>query len=63
MADMDGRDLAKNFYKSMFSSRGNLKRTPYYERSAAAQRDSVQKLRRKSGMTLERCVNFVHYGA
>ncbi len=32
MADMDGRDLAENFYKSMFS--GREQGVPYYERSA-----------------------------
>ena len=63
MADTDGRDLAKNFYKLMFSRKGNLKGTPYYERSATALRDSVQKLRKQRGVTLERWVNFVHYGA
>jgi hypothetical protein len=60
MADMDGRDLAKYFYKELFSdSRGS----PYYERSAKALQFSVKKLRRKRGVTLERWVNFVHYGA
>jgi CHAT domain-containing protein len=60
MADMDGRDLAKYFYKELFSdSRG----TPHHERSAQALQFSVKKLRRKRGITLERWVNFVHYGA
>jgi CHAT domain-containing protein len=60
MADMDGRDLAKYFYKELFSdSRG----TPYHERSAQALQFAVKKLRRKRGVTLERWVNFVHYGA
>ena len=60
MADMDGRDLAKYFYKELFSdSRG----TPYHERSAKALQFAVKKLRRKRGITLERWVNFVHYGA
>jgi hypothetical protein len=60
MADIDGRDLAKYFYKALFSdSRG----TPYHERSAKALRFAVKKLRRKRGITLERWVNFVHYGA
>ena len=64
MADKDGRDLAKNFYKSVFSpaeSRG----VRHYERTAEALRDAVIKLRRRRGrgMTLERWVNFVHYGA
>jgi hypothetical protein len=61
MADTDGRDLAKNFYKSLFSRRDSS--VPYYERSAEALRDATQKLREKRGITLERWVNFVHYGA
>jgi hypothetical protein len=61
MADTDGRDLAKNFYKSLFSRRDSS--VPYYERSAEALRDATQKLRGKRGITLERWVNFVHYGA
>ncbi|KAI0294277.1 CHAT domain-containing protein [Multifurca ochricompacta] len=63
MADMDGRDLAKHFYKSMFSNSGTREReVGYYERSGEALRDAVKKLRRKKRMTLERWVNFVHYG-
>jgi len=62
MADTDGRDLAKNFYESLFSSQDSS--VPYYERSAGALRDAVQRLRcNKRGITLERWVNFVHYGA
>ncbi|KAH9162883.1 CHAT domain-containing protein [Lactarius sanguifluus] len=61
MADTDGRDLAKSFYKSLFSSQETS--VPYYERSAGALRDAIQKLRGKRGITLERWVNFVHYGA
>ena len=61
MADVDGRDLAKNFYKSLFSSQDSG--VPYYERSAEALRDATQKLRLKRGVKLERWVNFVHYGA
>jgi CHAT domain-containing protein len=60
MADTDGRDLAKYFYKALFSgSRG----MSYHEGSAEALRSAVNKLRRKRGITLERWVNFVHYGA
>jgi CHAT domain-containing protein len=60
MADIDGRDLAKYFYKELFSdSRG----MPYHERSAKALQFAVKKLRKKRGITLERWVNFVHYGA
>ena len=61
MADTDGRDLAKYFYKSLFSSQDP--NVPYYERSAEALRDATQKLRGKRGINLERWVNFVHYGA
>jgi CHAT domain-containing protein len=61
MADTDGRDLAKSFYASLFSSKDAG--VPYYERSARALRDATWKLRRKRGITLERWVNFVHYGA
>ena len=61
MADTDGRDLAKCFYKSLFSGQETSVR--YYERSAGALRDATQKLRGKRGITLERWVNFVHYGA
>jgi CHAT domain-containing protein len=63
MADMDGRDLARNFYKALFSGRRQGER--YSERTAEALRDAVVKLRRTKGrgMTLERWVNYVHYGA
>ena len=61
MADIDGRDLAKEFYKSLFS--GEDTSVPYYERSAGALRDATQRMREKRGVTLERWVNFVHYGA
>jgi CHAT domain-containing protein len=61
MADIDGRDLARHFYESLFSDKWQGVR--YYERTAVALRDAVAKLRRKGGITLERWVNFVHYGA
>ena len=61
MADIDGPDLVGNFYRSVFSDR--QPDLPYYERTAEALRDAVRNLRRKRNMTLERWVNFVHYGA
>ena len=61
MADTDRQDLTKSFYKSLFSSQEEG--VPYYERAAQSLRDAAQKLRRKRGVTLERWVNFVHYGA
>ena len=60
MADIDGRDLAKYFYKDLFSDARGM---PYHERSAKALQFAVKKLRRKRGITLERWVNFVHSGA
>ncbi|KAI0250877.1 CHAT domain-containing protein [Lactifluus subvellereus] len=61
VVDEDGPEIARHFYKSMFSGEGQ--RPPSYKRSARALRNAVQKLRRKRGVTLERWVNFVHYGA
>lgn len=61
MADVDGRDLAGSFYGSLFSD--GARGVRYFERTAAALRDAVRELRRKGGMTLERWVNFIHYGA
>ncbi|KAI0259998.1 CHAT domain-containing protein [Gloeopeniophorella convolvens] len=61
MADADGRDLSRHFYKKLLADGGRV--VSVGERAAEALRDAVQKLRRKRGMTLERWVNFVHYGA
>jgi hypothetical protein len=61
MADTDGQGLAEHFYKSMFFDRDQ--RILYHERSAKALRDAVHKLRRDKRVSLERWVNFVHYGA
>ncbi|KAN0142079.1 CHAT domain containing protein [Lactarius tabidus] len=63
MVDEDGRDLAENFYKALFSNSRREQGIPYHERSAKAPRVAVKKLRRKRRITLERWVNFVHYGA
>ncbi|KAI0267452.1 CHAT domain-containing protein [Gloeopeniophorella convolvens] len=61
MADLDGRDLAAHFYGYMFTE--ERRDVPFGERSARALQHAVRKLRLKRGMTLERWVNFVHYGA
>jgi CHAT domain-containing protein len=61
VSDEDGPELAKSFYKSLSSSEG--KKTPPYRRTARALRNAVQKLRRNRRVTLERWVNFVHFGA
>jgi len=63
MADIDGQVLAKHFYGSLFSERCECANVPYYERTAEALRDAVKELRRRKKVTLERWVNFVHYGA
>ena len=63
MADTDGADLSRYFYKSIFSESTGRKRGLYYERTAKALQFAVKKLRRKMGITLERWVNFVHSGA
>jgi len=61
MADTDGRDLSEHFYRNMLSSdRGDV--GSLCERSARALQGAVQRLRNKKGVTLERWVNFVHYG-
>jgi CHAT domain-containing protein len=60
MADIDGRDLARRVYQSILSGKDE---SPYYLRSATALRDAVRQLRNNRGVSLERWVNFVHYGA
>ncbi|KAF8259972.1 CHAT domain-containing protein [Lactarius quietus] len=63
MADTDGTDLSKHFYKAIFSEKAGQNGVPYHERSARALQVAVKKLRGKRGISLERWVNFVHYGA
>jgi CHAT domain-containing protein/tetratricopeptide (TPR) repeat protein len=65
MADTDGADLSKHFYKTIFSDnlKASLDGVPYHERSSRALQIAVKKLRKKRGITLERWVNFVHHGA
>ena len=63
MADIDGPDLAKHFYESVFSDEAQGGQGCYYERTVGALRNAVLNLRRKGGVTLERRANFVHYGA
>ena len=61
VVDDDGPELAEHFYKTMSSNQE--KKVPAYRRSARALRNAVQKLRKKRDVSLERWVNFVHYGA
>ncbi|KAI0246377.1 CHAT domain-containing protein [Lactifluus subvellereus] len=60
MVDEDGQDLSKYFYGKMFSAGAQV---ASYEQSARALRHATQKLRTEKGVSLERWVNFVHYGA
>ena len=60
MADEDGQDLSKHFYGKMFAAG---MQSASYEKSARVLRYATQKLRAKKGISLERWVNFVHYGA
>ncbi|KAI0250748.1 TPR-like protein [Lactifluus subvellereus] len=60
MADEDGKDLSEHFYSKMFAPGVQ---SASYERSARALRHATQKLKTKKGISLERWVNFVHYGA
>jgi len=65
MADKDGPHLAQNFYNSVLPP-GESQGACYYERTAEALRDAVINLRGRiagEGGSLERWVNFVHYGA
>jgi CHAT domain-containing protein len=52
--DEDGKVLAGNFYRSVFSEKGQG--GCYYERTAKALRGAVRKLRGRRGTTLERWV-------
>ena len=63
MADTDGAYLSKHFYKAIFMDKAEQNGVPYHERSAWALQLAVKKLQKKRGVTLERWVNFVHYGA
>ncbi|KAH9057174.1 CHAT domain-containing protein [Lactarius vividus] len=63
MVDNDGGDISEPFYRYLLACGGESHDVPLGERSARALRDAVQVMRRKKGMTLERWVNWVHYGA
>ncbi|KAF8259928.1 hypothetical protein EI94DRAFT_1750038 [Lactarius quietus] len=60
MADTDGPDLAEQFYRRIFATKE--RDVGLGERTARALRDGVRRMRKK-GVSLERWVNFVHYGA
>ncbi|KAI0252437.1 TPR-like protein [Lactifluus subvellereus] len=60
MVDEDGQDLSEYFYGKMFVAGAQV---ASYEKSARALRHATRKLRAERGVSLERWVNFVHYGA
>ncbi|KAI0252371.1 TPR-like protein [Lactifluus subvellereus] len=60
MADEDGQDLSEYFYGKMLSAGAQV---ASYEKSARALRHATRKLRAEKRVSLERWVNFVHYGA
>ncbi|KAI0252360.1 CHAT domain-containing protein [Lactifluus subvellereus] len=60
MVDEDGQDLAEYFYGKMFAVGAQV---ASYEKSARALQHATRKLRAEQRVSLERWVNFVHYGA
>ena len=60
MVDEDGKDLSEHFYSNMFATGAP---SASYEKSASALRHATLKLRKEKRVSLERWVNFVHYGA
>ncbi|KAF9062546.1 CHAT domain-containing protein [Rhodocollybia butyracea] len=64
MADVDGPEMVKDFYSSVFS---NLDEDPSRCNEVGVQAralaDAIKKMRARKGVTLERWVNFVHIGA
>ncbi|KAH8111460.1 CHAT domain-containing protein [Phellopilus nigrolimitatus] len=61
MADDDGPFVAKKFYECMFAEEDSPE--VGFKRSARALQKTIQRLRRRKGMTVERWVNFIHIGA
>ncbi|KAH8111130.1 TPR-like protein [Phellopilus nigrolimitatus] len=61
MANDDGPFVAKEFYKRMFAEEDSPELG--FKRSARALRETIQRLRKRKGMTVERWVNFIHIGA
>ncbi|KAH8115661.1 CHAT domain-containing protein [Phellopilus nigrolimitatus] len=60
MADDDGPFVAKKFYECMLAEDSP---EVAFKRSAKALHETIQRLRRRRGMTVERWVNFIHIGA
>jgi CHAT domain-containing protein len=62
MADIDGPEMAKDFYSHLFSDQ-NLLQCNEVGAQARALAEAIKKMRGRKGVTLERWVNFVHIGA
>ncbi|KAF9048150.1 CHAT domain-containing protein [Rhodocollybia butyracea] len=64
MADIDGPEMVKDFYSSVFSnSKEDPSRCNEIGVQARALAEATKKMRGRKGVTLERWVNFVHIGA
>ncbi|KAH8117694.1 CHAT domain-containing protein [Phellopilus nigrolimitatus] len=61
MSDDDGPFVAKEFYKRMFAEEDSPELG--FKRSARALRETIQRLRMRKGMTVERWINYIHIGA
>ncbi|KAH8105067.1 TPR-like protein [Phellopilus nigrolimitatus] len=61
MADIDGPFVTKRFYRHMFAKEDSPELG--YKRSARALRETIQRLRKRQGITVERWVNLIHIGA
>jgi len=60
MADIDGPDVAEDFYTRMFRQTGDM---VDFRDSATALNVATWAMRRRKGMTIDRWINFVHIGA
>ncbi|KAF9062540.1 CHAT domain-containing protein [Rhodocollybia butyracea] len=64
MADVDGPEMVKDFYSSVFSNlEGDPSRCNEVGVQARALAEATKKMRGRKGVTLEQWVNFVHIGA
>ncbi|KAH8105745.1 CHAT domain-containing protein [Phellopilus nigrolimitatus] len=61
MADIDGPFVAKRFYRHMFAEEESSELG--FKRSARALHGTIQRLRKRPGITVERWVNLIHIGA
>lgn len=60
MADIDGPDIAEDFYRYMFRESS---RAVDFKDSAMALNQAIKAMRKRKGMTVDRWINFIHIGA